>query len=76
MQRIAIKNVPSQQIGVTNALEIVRGDPYEGEYTVVPSALKQILQTKDKLLRENVVVAPIPRNYGLITYNGFELTVS
>lgn len=76
-QKIGTQNAARQNIGVNNAQTIVIGaDPYEGEYVVTPSAVRQILQTKNKCMGENVVVEPIPSNYGLITYNGFEITVS
>lgn len=49
---------------------------YEGEYTVTPGAEEQILQTRKTLLTENIVINPIPSNYGKITWNGSTLTVS
>jgi len=49
---------------------------YTGPYTVTPNQQTQILQTANKSMNQNVVVNPIPSNYGLITYNGFEITVS
>lgn len=56
--------------------EIVGGESYEGEYTVTPSQEAQTLPTAGCLLTQNVVVNPIPSNYGLITWNGSTLTVS
>lgn len=49
---------------------------YDGTYTVTPSAETQILDTRGKLMQEQVVIGPIPQNYGLITYNGNIITVS
>lgn len=49
---------------------------YRGDYEVTPSTETQVLQTQDMLMGENVVVHPIPSNYGLITWNGAVLTVS
>lgn len=49
---------------------------YEGEYNVTPTTEAQTLKTANKLMIENVVINPIPKNYGLITYNGFGITVS
>ena len=49
---------------------------YEGNYEITPSNKINILNTKDKVLYENIVVNPIPSNYGLITWNGHILTVS
>lgn len=49
---------------------------YEGPYEVTPSAEQQTLETKDMLLANNVIINPIPNNYGLITWNGSTITVS
>ena len=49
---------------------------YEGEYTVTPTSSEQVLPTAVKTMRENLRVAPIPSNYGLITWNGTVITVS
>ena len=49
---------------------------YQGSYNVIPSADAQVLPTQNKLLGANIIVAPIPQNYGLITWNGSEITVS
>ena len=51
-------------------------DPYEGEYEVTPNRAAQVLTTSGKYLQKNIVVNPIPNNYGLITWNGTTLTVS
>lgn len=49
---------------------------YIGTYEVTPTQYEQILNTKDRRMSENVVVHPIPNNYGLITWDGSILTVS
>ena len=52
-------------------------DPYEGEYEVTPLRGETVvLNTAHHTLSQNVVVNPIPQNYGLITYNGNIITVS
>lgn len=51
-------------------------EPYEGDYIVTPSTEEQVLLCEGKSMTENVVVEAIPNNYGLITYNGFELSVT
>ena len=48
---------------------------YEGEYIVTPSELMQTLDTSGKRLAENVIVEPIPSNYGRISYSGSVITV-
>lgn len=77
-QKTALTNVPPQKIGIGNARNVIvgSGEPYDGEYVFIPSGLQQIVETKNKTLQENIIIEPIPSNYGLITYNGFELTVS
>lgn len=49
---------------------------YDGAHEVTPSEEIQILETEGKALNENIVINPIPSNYGLITWNGATLTVS
>ena len=49
---------------------------YAGPYTVTPSASEQHLATAGLVMDYDVTVAPIPNNYGLITWNGSTLTVS
>lgn len=49
---------------------------YEGPYSVIPTTVEQILHTKNKTLTDVITVAPIPQNYGLITWNGSVITVS
>ena len=49
---------------------------YDGIAEITPSQDTQILQTSNKTLTRNIVVNPIPSNYGLITWNGSTLTVS
>lgn len=55
--------------------EAVAGQ-YHGVYDVTPSQETQTLYTANKVLTRNVTVAPIPSNYGLITWDGSALTVS
>ena len=54
---------------------IKTGAPYTGSYTVTPSASTQTIHTANKLLSEDIVVNPIPSNYGLVSWNGSVLTV-
>lgn len=49
---------------------------YDGITEITPSNQAQVLQTSNKALTRNIVVNPIPSNYGLITWNGSVLTVS
>ena len=51
-------------------------DEYTGAYEVTPTQSTQILNTADLVMSDNVVINPIPSNYGLVTWNGSVLTVS
>ena len=77
-QQIAVNIAPV--VGVTVEPPIARAyvyrDPYEGEYSITPSAEAQTLEIEGKWARHDIVVQPIPNNYGLITWNGAILTVS
>ena len=56
--------------------EYVGAEPYEGSYTVTPSEETQTLYTNAKRMLSDVVIAPIPSNYGKITRYGSTITVS
>lgn len=69
---------PSAEISLGTPIvkDYVDRDPYIGSYTVTPTTETQTLQTNNKRMTNNIVVNPIPSNYGLITWNGSVLTVS
>ena len=46
------------------------GEAYEGDYEITPSEELQTLPTANRQLARDIVVAPIPKNYGRITYSG------
>lgn len=52
------------------------GDPYTGDYEVTPTQQTQTLYTQGKSMTADVVINPIPSNYGLITWDGTKLMIS
>ena len=54
---------------------VIVGD-YAGSYVATPGETQQTLPTSGKICEMDIVVEPIPSNYGLITWNGSTLTVS
>lgn len=50
--------------------------PYEGPVVFTPSPEQQVIPTAGKAVSENLIINPIPSNYGLVTYNGAFITVS
>ena len=49
---------------------------YDGSYEITPSEDTQTLGTAYHVPIADIIVNPIPSNYGLITWNGSTLTVS
>lgn len=49
---------------------------FPGPYVVTPSSEAQTLETANMTTTENIIINPVPSNYGLITWNGSFLTVS
>ena len=54
------------QIGVDN---------YEGDYVITPTQETQTMNTQSLRMTQNVIINPIPSNYGLVTWNGSTLTI-
>lgn len=44
-------------------------DPYSGPFEATPTDKAQVFQTSGKLMGNNFVVNPIPKEYGLVTYD-------
>ena len=68
------------EVGTLSGSLTLGGTPtyerYDGEYEVEPTTEEQVLSTAYKIATANVVVKPIPQNYGRIDWNGSFLTVS
>lgn len=66
--------------GRTMGVEIGRELPeypvYHGEHTFTPSGETQTVPVANHTMLQDIVINPVPSNYGLITYNGNTITVS
>lgn len=51
-------------------------ETYDGPYEFTPTAGSQTIEIEQKMATANIVINPIPSNWGLITWNGSTLTVS
>lgn len=49
---------------------------YDGPTEFTPSGSTQTIALENKKALTDITINPIPSNYGLITWNGSELTVS
>lgn len=54
---------------IQTATKLVGGEQYNGPLEVTPTREQQTLPTSGKVLGENVVVHPIPKEYGLVSYD-------
>ena len=66
----------STSTGTPVARDYIERPAYEGSYEVTPSAETQTIQTRGLRMTDDLTIAPIPNNYGLITWNGSIITVS
>ena len=58
---VGVETTPIHPIQVETAIIHYDGDPYEGPYIVTPLAWQQqTLETKDKLMQDDVTVLEIP----------------
>lgn len=51
-------------------------DEYDGPYEATPTEDAQTFPTTGKLMTADFIVAPIPTNYGRITYDGTTIHIS
>lgn len=75
-QYVGVKNAKKQSIGIENEYTIVYGEEtYEGDYIVEPDFVEQVLETKNKIMSDNVSVLKIrvsetANQYGTTIYIG------
>lgn len=76
LQMSVATNVAAFEVAPSVAITVSGLPDYEGATEVTPSGERQTLLTAGKVTRQNIVINPIPSNYGLIGWNGSVLTVS
>ena len=69
-------NISVVPLNIGAAYCMGRDSPYEGPIEFTPTSEEQVIETAGKSVAENIIIHPIPSNYGLITYNGAFITVS
>ena len=70
--RIRFENPKPVNVQIENlqtVTKLIGGDPYVGPVDITPSDQKQVLDTNGKTMVQDIVVNPIPMQYGLVTYN-------
>lgn len=66
----------SGEVGLVTVIREGTFPAYTGATEITPSQETQTLNTANKSVYQNIVVNPIPSNYGLITWDGSKLMVS
>ena len=68
----------SQSIGMTIGAEyaVAPTEQYEGSYEFTPSDEVQTIEIYGKTATQNIIIKPVPKNYGTITWDGTTLIVS
>lgn len=69
-------NTPQTLVGFLTIPSAAGVQNYTGDYEWTPSEDEQIIEIATKRATQDIVINPIPYNYGLITWNGSTLTVS
>ena len=73
---LSLNVVQDAEFGIVTKVREGEYPFYAGTTEITPSLETQVLDTAETIVLSNIVVNPIPSNYGLITWNGSVLTVS
>lgn len=72
---LAVEDGEELSLSVGETATIV-SNPYTGSYQWTPSTSTQTIEINGLTATADITINPIPSNYGLITWNGSQLTVS
>lgn len=72
----AVSIVEDGELGIVTETHSADVPWYTGDTVITPTMQVQTLQTASKAVANNIIINPIPSNYGLITWNGATLIVS
>ena len=53
----------------------IKSAEYTGEYEFTPTDEVQVIPVDSLLMQRDIVIKPVPQNYGHISWNGSELSV-
>lgn len=73
---MVLDNALNGEFGTYIAVEAAPRPHYLGPTEITPTNYTQTISTTGMVLDEDIIVNPIPSNYGLITWNGSVLRVS
>lgn len=73
---LGVGGEPELELVAEPVVFVSLADYYDGPYEFTPEETAQTINIEGLAAREDIVINPIPYNYGLITWNGSILTVS
>lgn len=73
---VSIGDRPRCEANLGNSIVVGTVPVYHGRYEITPAGEAQRISTEGTRLEHDIIVAPIPQNYGLITWNGSFIRVS
>lgn len=78
MERGIRAHISMENVIKGNAIQMLPVFPpqYTGPTTITPGPEAQTLATAELMVPEDIIIEPIPNNYGLITWDGHTITVS
>lgn len=56
--------------------ELTKPVKYSGDYVITPSEEEVVIDAKDRYFTGNIIVNPIPSNWGKISWNGSVMTIT
>ena len=74
--RLTVQTNESATLSAEPHIVIDTTTVYDGPTEFTPSGSAQTIEIANKKALTDITINPIPSNYGLITWNGSELTVS
>lgn len=73
---LTVQDSDSAALEVGGSMYAVGPPLYPGPYEFTPTQSTQVVEIDGKRADRDVIINPIPSNYGLITWDGSVLTVS
>ena len=73
---VTVKTDVLQGVTFDYSVNLIDAESYDGPYRYTPTMEEQTIPINNKRATHDIVIDPIPSNYGLITWNGSVLTVS
>lgn len=73
---ISLDNVLDGEVGIVTVINHYDTEVYDGDTTITPTQQTQTLSTRNKTVLTDIIISPIPSNYGLITRIGSGIRIS